>query len=191
MLSVIRLCGRSLWWTSSEQVLLRTWRMGEILRGRSDVTKMPERRAEGGQLCRPASSTYTGNQVSAYGTERSFGWIRFNRTRAGRAALVLWCKTLCKSNKCARLSGMPHTSCTNLPSGDSQGENVCPRWVGSAPALHNPLWNPLPRPAPSSLCIRCRALTHIKVEPCGSYVPSVTGKLPLLQASPPCPHSCL
>lgn len=66
--------------------------MGEIPRGRSDVTKMPERRAEGGQAAvptGPAGGTYTGNQVSAYGTERSFGWTRFNRTRARKGGFSL------------------------------------------------------------------------------------------------------
>lgn len=71
------------------------------------------------------------------------------------------------------------------PSGDSQGENVCPHWVGSAPALHNPPWNPLPHPAPGSHCTRCRALTHLKVEPCGPYSPQCDGDAPAAASEPP------
>lgn len=71
---------------------------------------------------------------------------------------------------------MPHTSCTNLRE-TARGENVCPSGVGCMPALHNPPWNPLPHPAPSSHCAQCRALTHIKVEPGSPCAPGVTGKL--------------
>lgn len=85
---------------------------------------------------------------------------------------------------------MPRTSFTNLRE-TARGENVCPGWVGSVPALHNLPWNPLPHPAPSSHCAQCRALTHIKVQPGSPYAPGVTWKLALLCGSVPCLHSCL
>lgn len=127
---------------------------------------------------RLAGGTYTGSQVSAYGKERKEVSIGPGSTghEPGRTALVFWCKMLYKSNKCACLSGMPHTSFTNLRE-TARGENVCPSWVGSMPVLHNPPWNPLPHPTPSSHCAQCRALTHIKVEPGSPYAPGVTGKL--------------